>query len=80
MIYVVTENRLRCNYMDGVQVGPVDGFYAGKNFLVTAPDECIDCDVCEPERSAAAIVADAEAWNGQSDKIQRLSRKPQGGA
>ena len=29
MTYVVTENRIRCKYMDCVEVYPVDCFYAG---------------------------------------------------
>jgi ferredoxin len=112
MTYVVTENCIRCKYMDCVEVCPVDCFYAGEHFLVIAPDECIDCGVCEPECPADAIVADsdpgatppwlqlnaelskvwpnitvkgepppdADAWNGQADKLQALSRKPHGGA
>ena len=61
MTYVVTENCIRCKYMDCVEVCPVDCFYAGENFLVIAPDECIDCGVCEPECPADAIVADTDA-------------------
>jgi ferredoxin len=60
MTYVVTENCIRCKYMDCVEVCPVDCFYAGENFLVIAPDECIDCGVCEPECPADAIVADTD--------------------
>lgn len=112
MTYVVTENCIRCKYMDCVEVCPVDCFYAGENFLVIAPDECIDCGVCEPECPADAIVPDsdpgatpawlalnadlskvwpnivvkgkppldADRWNGQSGKLEALSRKPHGGA
>ena len=29
MTYMVTENRIRCKYMDCVEVCPVDCFYAG---------------------------------------------------
>ena len=49
MTYVVTENCIRCKYMDCVEVCPVDCFYVGANMLVIHPDECIDCGVCEPE-------------------------------
>ncbi|GBR43426.1 MULTISPECIES: ferredoxin FdxA [Neokomagataea] len=66
MAYVVTENCIRCKFMDCVEVCPVDCFYAGENFLVINPDECIDCGVCEPECPAEAIFPDsdgrAEAW------------------
>jgi ferredoxin len=46
--------------MDCVEVCPVDCFYAGENFLVIHPEECIDCGVCEPECPAEAIVADTD--------------------
>ena len=55
MTYVVTENCIKCKYMDCVEVCPVDCFYAGENMLVIHPDECIDCGVCEPECPAEAI-------------------------
>lgn len=59
MAYVVTENCIRCKYMDGVNVCPVDCFYEGENMLVIHPDECIDCGVCEPECPAQAIAPDS---------------------
>jgi NAD-dependent dihydropyrimidine dehydrogenase PreA subunit len=49
MTYVVTENCIRCKYMDCVEVCPVDCFYAGENMLVINPSECIDWGACEPE-------------------------------
>ena len=60
MTYVVTENCIKCKYMDCVEVCPVDCFYEGENMLVIHPDECIDCGVCEPECPAEAIKPDAE--------------------
>jgi ferredoxin len=60
MTYVVTENCIKCKYMDCVEVCPVDCFYAGENMLVIHPDECIDCGVCEPECPANAIKPDTE--------------------
>ena len=60
MTYVVTENCIRCKYMDCVEVCPVDCFYVGENMLVIHPDECIDCGVCEPECPAEAIVPDSD--------------------
>ncbi len=60
MTYVVTENCIRCKFMDCVEVCPVDCFYVGENMLVIHPDECIDCGVCEPECPAEAIVADSD--------------------
>jgi len=60
MTYVVTDNCIKCKYMDCVEVCPVDCFYEGENMLVIHPDECIDCGVCEPECPAEAIVSDGE--------------------
>ena len=58
MTYVVTENCIRCKYMDCVEVCPVDCFYEGENMLVIHPDDCIDCGVCEPECPAEGISPD----------------------
>jgi len=60
MTYVVTENCIKCKFMDCVEVCPVDCFYLGENMLVINPDECIDCGVCEPECPAEAIVPDSD--------------------
>ena len=60
MTFVVTDNCIKCKYMDCVEVCPVDCFYEGENMLVIHPDECIDCGVCEPECPAKAIFADTE--------------------
>src|SRR5512138_3667768 len=66
MTYVVTEDCIKCKYMDCVEVCPVDCFYEGENMLVIHPDECIDCGVCEPECPPAAIIpgsdGKAEKW------------------
>ncbi|MCB1494354.1 MAG: ferredoxin family protein [Bauldia sp.] len=58
MTFVVTDNCIKCKYMDCVEVCPVDCFYEGQNMLVIHPDECIDCGVCEPECPAEAILPD----------------------
>jgi ferredoxin len=64
--FVVTDNCIKCKYMDCVEVCPVDCFYEGENMLVIHPDECIDCGVCVPECPAEAIVPDTgpglEGW------------------
>ena len=60
MTYVVTDNCIKCKYMDCVEVCPVDCFYEGENMLVINPDECIDCGVCVPECPAEAIFSDNE--------------------
>jgi ferredoxin len=60
MTYVVTENCIKCKYMDCVEVCPVDCFYEGENMVVINPTECIDCGVCEPECPADAIKPDSD--------------------
>ncbi len=60
MTYVVTENCIKCKFMDCIEVCPVDCFYVGDNKLVIHPPECIDCGVCEPECPAEAIVPDSD--------------------
>ena len=65
MTYVVTENCIKCKFMDCTEVCPVDCFYEGENMLVIHPDECIDCGVCEPECPAEAIVPDSDESAGE---------------
>ncbi|MBN9550569.1 MAG: ferredoxin family protein [Alphaproteobacteria bacterium] len=60
MTYAVTDNCIKCKYMDCVEVCPVDCFYEGENMLVIHPDECIDCGVCVPECPAEAILSDTD--------------------
>ncbi|MBL8595947.1 MAG: ferredoxin family protein, partial [Devosia sp.] len=57
MTYIVTDNCIKCKYMDCVEVCPVDCFYEGENMLVIHPDECIDCGACEPACPVKAIYA-----------------------
>lgn len=76
MTYVVTDGCIMCKYTDCVEVCPVDCFYEGENTLVIAPDECIDCGVCEPECPADAIIPDtesgAEKWVAFNSKYAAL--------
>ena len=60
MTYVVTEDCIKCKFMDCVDVCPVDCFYEGENMLVIHPEECIDCGVCEPECPVEAIFEEDE--------------------
>ena len=55
MTYVVTESCIKCKYTDCVDVCPADAFREGPNFLVIAPDDCIDCALCVPECPVSAI-------------------------
>jgi ferredoxin len=61
LTFVVTDNCIKCKYMDCVEVCPADCFHEGENMLVIHPDECIDCGVCEPECPAEAIFPDTKA-------------------
>src|ERR1043165_614939 len=70
MTYVVTEDCIKCKYMDCVEVCPVDCFYEGENMLVIHPDECIDCGVCEPECPPAAILPDSD---GKAEKWLKMN-------
>jgi len=72
MTYVVTENCIRCKFMDCVEVCPVDCFYEGENMLVIHPDECIDCGVCEPECPAEAIHPDTD---DEAEKFLEVNAK-----
>jgi ferredoxin len=65
MTFVVTEQCIKCKYMDCVEVCPVDCFHEGPNFLVIDPDECIDCTLCEPECPVEAIFSEEELPDDQ---------------
>ena len=60
MTYLVTENCIKCKYMDCVADCPADCFREGENMLVIDPMLCIDCGICEPACPADAICFDAE--------------------
>lgn len=70
MTFVVTENCIKCKYMDCVEVCPVDCFHEGPNFLVIDPEECIDCTLCEPECPVEAIFAEDAVPEGQEQFTQ----------
>ena len=70
MTHVVTEQCIKCKYMDCVEVCPVDCFHEGPNFLVIDPEECIDCTLCEPECPAEAIVSEDDLPPDQEHFLQ----------
>ena len=60
MTFVVTENCIKCKYMDCVEVCPVDCFHEGPNFLTIDPEECIDCGLCLSVCPVDAIYAERD--------------------
>ena len=70
MTFVVTENCIKCKYMDCVEVCPVDCFHEGPNMLVIDPEECIDCTLCEPECPVEAIFEEAATPDKWKNFIQ----------
>jgi len=70
MTFVVGEDCIKCKHTDCVEVCPVDCFYAGPNFLVIHPDECIDCALCEPECPVDAIYSEDELPSDQESFLQ----------
>ncbi len=65
MPHVITEDCIRCKYMECVTVCPVDCFHEGENMLVIDPGACIDCGVCASACPVEAIVSDWEAGDGE---------------
>jgi ferredoxin len=60
MAYVVTENCIKFEYMDCIEVCSVECFYEGETMLVINPEHCTDCVVCEPGCPEQAIRPDIE--------------------
>ncbi len=69
MTFVVTENCIRCKHTDCVEVCPADAFREGPNFLVIAPDFCIDCALCVPACPVKAIFSEADVPASQREFI-----------
>lgn len=71
MSYVVTEDCIKCKYMDCVLTCPVDCFYEGENMLVIHPDQCIDCATCEAACPIDAIASDTDSRASKWISINR---------
>ena len=69
MTYVVTENCINCKHTDCVESCPADAFREGRNFLVIAPDFCIDCALCVAACPVKAIYAEADVPPAQREFI-----------
>jgi ferredoxin len=76
MAFLITENCIRCKFMDCVDVCPVDCFREGPTMLVIDPAVCIDCGICAPECPAHAIAQDSDAgiqgWAARNAKYASL--------
>jgi len=68
--FVVTEQCIRCKFMDCVKACPVECFYEGPDFLVIHPDECIDCNACVTECPVNAIYQDKELPADQREFVE----------
>ena len=55
MTYVIGSACIGTTDKSCVDVCPVDCIYETEHMLVIAPDECIDCGVCEPACPVTAI-------------------------
>lgn len=60
MPFVVTDSCILCKYTTCVDVCPMNCFREGPQFLVIAPDECIDCSLCVSECPVSAIYSDVD--------------------
>jgi ferredoxin len=69
MAFVVTEGCINCKHTDCVEVCPADAFREGANFLVIAPDFCIDCALCVPACPEKAIMEESTVPPGQREFI-----------
>lgn len=77
MTFVVTEQCIRCKFMDCIEPCPVNCFHEGPDFLVIDPEECIDCNACTTECPVDAIHQDTDLPAEQQQFIEinrRLSQ------
>ena len=70
MTFVVTEQCIKCKYTDCVDVGPVECFHEGPNFLVIDPEVCIDCALCVPECPVDAIYEEDDLPENMTSYIE----------
>ena len=71
MPHVVTSTCVDHKYQECVAVCPVEAFRELDTYLVSAPDECIDCGACIPECPVEAIFPDTEVPEGEEAWIDR---------
>ena len=71
VVFVVTDNCIKCKYTACVEVCPIDCFYEGKNMLVINPEECTGCGVCEVECPNNAITAEDRSPRSKWQEFNR---------
>jgi ferredoxin len=85
MTFVIGADCIGTTDQSCVDVCPVDCIYETEHMYVIAPDECIDCGLCEPACPVSAIapaegvapderhfIAINEAWADGRDAVDRL--------
>ena len=70
MTYVVGENCIKCKHTTCIEVCPTEAFREGPNFLVIAPEDCIDCGLCAPECPIEAIYEEDDVPAGMEPYIE----------
>lgn len=76
MPFVVAEPCVKCKYTDCVAVCPVDCFREGETMLIIDPEECIDCQACEPACPVSAIFPEDEVpekWESYIEFNERMA-------
>ena len=70
MTYVVTKACIGCKDTACVAVCPMECFHEGPDMLYIDPDNCIDCDACQPECPVDAIFHEDEVPEDRLDDIR----------
>ncbi|MFE3636109.1 ferredoxin [Streptomyces cellostaticus] len=67
MVFVIAQPCVDVKDKACLDVCPIDCIYEGERSLYIHPDECIDCQACEPVCPVEAIFPEAEVpgeWSG----------------
>jgi len=78
MTYVIGKACIGTTDRSCIDVCPVDCIYEAEKMLVIAPDECIDCGLCEPACPVEAITPGEGVAPDQREFIQINAAWPEG--